>query len=106
MKKNPNLGQRKIIAAVIASVLRVDTRLSSKYYNDDTNPALFRQGGYRKSDLSVRYNAPDYKWYTRAYLRNLENRNILASRYPAVVGTSYGYVAPPRTMGASVGTSF
>lgn len=87
-------------------VLRADTRFSSKYYNDDTNSALFRQAGYRKSDLSVRYNAPDYKWYAMAYLRNLENRNVMASRYPAVVGSSYGYMAAPRTMGVTVGTSF
>ncbi|WP_195763455.1 TonB-dependent receptor [Duganella guangzhouensis] len=87
-------------------VLRADTRFSAKYYNDDTNSALFAQGGYRKSDISARYNSPDYKWYTMVYVRNLENRNILASRYPAVVGRSYGYTAPPRTMGVSVGTSF
>jgi iron complex outermembrane receptor protein len=87
-------------------VLRADTRFSSKYYNDDTNSALFRQAGYHKTDVSVRYNAPDYKWYMTAYVRNLENRNVMASRYPAVVGSSYGYMAAPRTMGVSVGTSF
>jgi iron complex outermembrane receptor protein len=86
--------------------LRADTRFSSKYFNDDTNSSLFRQGSYTRSSLSARYDAPDYKYYVSAYVRNLEDRNVMASRYPAVVGSSYGYMAPPRTVGASVGYQF
>lgn len=86
--------------------LRADTRFSSKYYNDDTNSDLFRQGSYTRSDLSARYDTADYKYYVSAYARNLENRNVMASRYPAVVGESRGYFAPPRTFGMTVGTQF
>jgi iron complex outermembrane receptor protein len=86
--------------------LRADTRFSSEYFNDDTNSALFRQGGYTRSGLSARYDAADYKYYVSAWVRNLENRNVMASRFPAVVGSSYGYMAPPRTVGMSVGYQF
>jgi iron complex outermembrane receptor protein len=86
--------------------LRADTRYSSKYFNDDTNSALFRQAGYTRSGVSARYDAPDYRYFVTAYARNLENRNVMASRYPAVVGSSYGYMAAPRTFGMSVGTAF
>ena len=86
--------------------LRADTRFSSKYFNDDTNSALFRQKSYTRSGVSARYDAPDYKYFVTAYARNLENRNVMVSRYPAVVGSSSGYYAAPRTFGMSVGTSF
>ena len=106
-KATLSLGyEHRIALAEGGLVVRLDTRFSSKYYNDDTNSALFRQSGYHKSDLTVRYDAPDYKWYVTGYLRNIEDRNILASRYPAVVGRSYGYMAPPRTVGLSIGTHF
>jgi iron complex outermembrane receptor protein len=86
--------------------LRADTRFSSKYYNDDTNSDLFRQGSYTRSGLSARYDTADYKYYVSAYVRNLENRNVMASRFPAVVGSSRGYFAAPRTVGMSIGTQF
>lgn len=86
--------------------LRADTRFSSKYFNDDTNSALFRQDRYTRSGLSARYDTSDYKYYVSAYVRNLENRNVMASRFPAVVGSSYGYMAPPRTVGISMGYQF
>lgn len=106
-KATLTLGYEHRIAFGEGSItLRADTRFSSKYYNDDTNSALFRQAGYRRSGLSARYDAPDYKYYMAAYVRNLENRNVMASRFPAVVGSSYGYMAPPRTVGMSVGTQF
>jgi iron complex outermembrane receptor protein len=86
--------------------LRADTRFSSKYYNDDTNSDLFHQGSYTRSGLSARYDTADYKYYLSLYVRNLENRNVMASRFPAVVGSSRGYFAPPRTFGMNVGTQF
>jgi iron complex outermembrane receptor protein len=86
--------------------LRAETRFSSKYYNDDTNSELFRQKSYTRSAVSGRYDTADYKYYVMAYVRNLEDRNVMASRYPAVVGSSSGYYAAPRTFGISVGTAF
>lgn len=86
--------------------LRADTRFSSKYFNDDTNSDLFRQGSYTRSGISARYDTADYKYYVSAYVRNLEDRNVMASRYPAVVGESRGYIAPPRTVGMTLGTQF
>jgi iron complex outermembrane receptor protein len=86
--------------------LRMDTRLSSKYFNDDTNSDLFRQGSHTRSGLSARYDTADHKYYVSAHVRNLENRNVIASRFPAVVGSAYGYMAPPRTVGISLGAQF
>jgi iron complex outermembrane receptor protein len=86
--------------------LRLDSRLSSKYFNDDTNSALFRQGSYSRSSIAARYDTLDHKYYVSAYARNLENRNVMASRFPAVVGSASAYMAPPRTVGLAVGTQF
>ena len=86
--------------------LRADTRFSSKYFNDDSNSPLFAQASYTRSGVSARYDAPDHGWYVSLYGRNLEDRNVMASRYPAVVGSSYGFMAAPRTVGLVVGSAF
>jgi iron complex outermembrane receptor protein len=86
--------------------LRADTRYSGKYFNDDTNSPLFRQDSYTRSGLSARYDAPEFRYFVTAYVRNLENRNVMVSRFPAVVGSASGYFAAPRTFGMSVGTAF
>jgi iron complex outermembrane receptor protein len=106
-KFTATLGYEHRIPAGSGTVtLRADTRFSSRYYNDDTNSGLFRQGSYTRSGLSGRYDSADYRYHVSLYVRNLENRNVMASRFPAVVGNSYGYMAAPRTFGITAGAQF
>lgn len=87
--------------------LRIGERYSSKFYNDDLNSATFEQKAYTRTDLSARYDAASGHWWLGAYVRNLEDRNVKTSRYPAVVaGQAYTYVGAPRTMGLQAGVSF
>lgn len=84
--------------------LRVDTRYSSKYYNDDANSDGFRQKAYTRTGLSARWDAPNDKWFISAYARNLENKNVVNSRLSNTVFGAFGYTAAPRTIGLSIGT--
>lgn len=87
--------------------LRAATRYSSAYFNDDVNSTLFRQAAYQRTDLSVRYEPSSDKWWLGAFVRNLEDRNIKASRYPAVIaGQAYAYLGAPRTVGLQGGVRF
>jgi iron complex outermembrane recepter protein len=87
--------------------LRASTRYSSKFYNDDTNSATFEQKAYTRTDLSARYEAASDRWWLGAYARNLEDRNVKTSRYPAVVaGQAYTYIGYPRTVGVQGGLRF
>ena len=41
-----------------------------------------------------------------AYVRNLENRNVVVSRLSNTVFGGFGYTAAPRTFGVSAGLQF
>lgn len=87
-------------------VARIDSRYSSKYYNDDANTAIFMQSSYTRTNLSLRYTAPNDRWNVTAYARNLEDRNVVSSRLSNTVFGAFGYTAPPRTIGVSVGARY
>jgi len=87
--------------------LRVATRYSGAYFNDDVNSAVFKQDAYHRTDLSVRYEPSSDKWWLGAFVRNLEDSNVKASRYPAVIaGQAYTYLGAPRTIGLQGGVHF
>ncbi|MBB3222648.1 TonB-dependent receptor [Pseudoduganella umbonata] len=87
-------------------VARLDTRYSSKYYNDDANSDVFIQDSYTRTNLSLRYDAPGGRWYATAHARNLENNNVVNARLSNTVFGAFGYTASPRTVGLSVGARY
>ena len=86
-------------------------------------PNLYRGAGeqdaYTKTDLSLRYEAPERRWEVEVFVQNLENeavktdiQNIGASSNgtptsaPTNLGTWVGFYNPPRTYGLRVGARF
>jgi len=86
-------------------------------------PNLYRgageQDGYTKTDLSLRYEAPERRWEIEAFVQNVEDKavktdiqNIGASSNgtpttgPSNLGTWVAFYNPPRTYGVRVGARF
>ncbi|MHB8284314.1 MAG: TonB-dependent receptor [Caulobacteraceae bacterium] len=92
-------------------VASVRTRYSDQYAMLNTvTQSQFVQPGFTKTDLSLRYNSPDSRYYVEGYVRNLEN-NIEVT----YINTSPGWpelnngtvnVGDPRTYGVRVGAHF
>lgn len=106
-KVTVTLGYEHLFALENGDVVaRIDTRYSSKYYNDDANTTIFGQQSYTRTNLSLHYTAPNDRWNVTAYARNLEDRNVVSSRLSNTVFGAFGYTAPPRTVGVSVGARY
>ncbi len=92
-------------------VASIRSKYSDKYAIINTNVnAQFWQPAYTTTDLSLRYNAPNDRWYLEGYVRNLEDK--IAVTY---VNTSPGWptlndgtvnTTDPRTYGVRIGTKF
>ncbi|WP_136162660.1 TonB-dependent receptor [Sphingomonas flavalba] len=87
---------------------RAQTHYESKSYFTFFNFDADKQSGYHRSDVTLTYRAPDDRWALEAYVRNLEDKLILA--YADVTGSTWGtyrytYQAP-RTFGARLTVNF
>ena len=97
-----------------------DTTISA--FND-VYPDLYRGAGgqdaYTKTDLSLRYEAPDRNWSIEAFVLNVEDeevktdiQNVGASSNgtptsaPTNLGTWLGFYNPPRTWGMRLHVNF
>ena len=81
---------------------RAETRFSSSFVETDFNiPAQFRQPAYTTSNAIVTYTAPNERWYTEAFIKNIED-NIVFSGY----GSGRVYVSDPRLFGLRAGVRF
>lgn len=87
---------------------RAQTHVESTSYFQFYNFASDRQRGYMRSDLLVTYTPDSKQWTLTAYVRNLEDRRILANAAlpsPTYLTFRYQYQAP-RTFGASFQYNF
>jgi len=115
---------------VLANGGRIVPRVQFHYEGDTVispfskvYPTLYRGAGeqeaYTKTDLSLRYEAPDRRWEIEAFVQNLENeavktdiQNVGASSNgtpssgPTNLGTWVAFYNPPRTYGLRVGARF
>ncbi len=92
-------------------VANIHSKYSDKYAIINTSlQAQFWQPAYTTTDFSLRYNAPNDRWYLEGYVRNIEDK--IAVTY---VNTSPGWptlndgtvnTSDPRTYGLRVGTKF
>jgi iron complex outermembrane receptor protein len=83
-------------------VLRVDSYLSSSYWESFSHTSGLNQPGYTKTDVNFTYHSPDDSWDIGLWGKNLENTAV------ATAGGQTGnpppnaaavFVEPPRTFG-------
>ena len=87
----------------------IDTTLSTRFtgsylLSNYSRATQFRQGGFHKTDLTVTYSPNAAAWYLQGYVRNIENKAVMTSYADSPV-ENVG-LAPPRTAGIRVGSSF
>lgn len=88
--------------------LRADARYSSAYHLSIFNLPGDRQKGYVQTDLTANFHPPGGRWEASAYVRNLEDNDVLNYGQFVVQGQgifTYGW-APPRTYGVRVSAQF
>ena len=84
---------------------RVQTHLESKSYYTFRNFPADAEPSYHRTDLLLTYEPTGGQWQIQGYVRNLEDKNILAGAQDPSSGTyaAYRYQwQPPRTFGARV----
>ncbi|MBY4638396.1 TonB-dependent receptor [Sphingopyxis sp. XHP0097] len=114
-----NLGAQ-YEAPVGAGILtaRVDFRYSSSVYfsqfNDTVFPvngvpsapyALAYEGGYTRTNASLRYEPDDGPWYAEVFVQNIEDKAVIEYANATATSTVAGFSAP-RTFGAKLGIRF
>jgi iron complex outermembrane receptor protein len=81
------------------------TRYSSSYVLSDFSiPRQYRQDGFHKTDVRLTYTPAAGAWYAQAYVRNIENRNVMTSYTAQPIGNVS--IAPPRLAGLRIGATF
>ncbi|SDL45992.1 iron complex outermembrane recepter protein [Janthinobacterium sp. OK676] len=83
----------------------IGTRYSSSYVLSDFSiPRQYRQDGFHKSDATLTYTPAAGAWYVQAYVRNIEDKNVMTSYTAQPIGNVS--IAPPRLAGLRVGATF
>jgi iron complex outermembrane recepter protein len=77
---------------------------SAKYFHAATNVELSTQPSYTRTDLALTYTADREAWYVQAYVKNLEDTNVIAGL--GGLAAPNAILAPPRTFGVRVGMKF
>ncbi|HUD92998.1 TonB-dependent receptor [Sphingobium sp.] len=85
--------------------LRAQTHLESRSYLAFTNRPSERQGAYSRSDIILSYEPQGQGWSLEAYVRNLENENVLTLASATATAIGYQFSAP-RTFGARARINF
>ncbi|MBN8847974.1 MULTISPECIES: TonB-dependent receptor [unclassified Sphingomonas] len=84
----------------------VRSRLSSEYFmTAQAVGAQYRQPGYTRTDLTLRYQAPGDKYYVQGFWRNLENK-VVATNISLSSGTLLVTPSDPMTYGVQAGFRF
>lgn len=84
----------------------VDSQLRTAFYNNYLLDAKSRQSGYSKTNLNIAYESPSGRLRLGAYVRNIEDVDVMARSAPNPVGIYYGNIEDPRTYGVTVGVKF
>jgi iron complex outermembrane receptor protein len=84
------------------------TRYSASYkLNDVDLGTQLTQAGFTSSSVNLNYTPAHAKWVLQAYVRNIENKNVITAYAGAFAGgePSVG-LAPPRTAGIRISANF
>lgn len=84
---------------------RVDYLWKDESYMSAFNRAAYVMPSYNRTNLRLRYNSPNGRWYADAFVLNLEDNADIMFRLPWLFGPESveGGVAPPRTYGLRIG---
>ncbi len=91
-------------AGIVTPILEF-TWTGDAWRRPQNNPVVDRVNAYTKTDLRVRWDEPDHRYWVEAFGENLENNYV----YPrgivvAITGTAQGFgLLQPRTYGVRVG---
>ncbi len=101
-----NVGYEHDFAAFGGTLTpRLQTHYESKSYFSFYNLELDKQGGYHKSDFILSFTPEDKRWLLSAYVRNIEDKLILANVQSPPSTTFNAYreqYQAPRTYGLTV----
>jgi len=78
----------------------------SAEYLREFNQPIDRQKGYAKLDATMRYTAPEDRWYSELFLFNATNVEVLNQVSTQAVGTLFASYNAPRTYGLRIGAKF
>lgn len=81
----------------------VGTKYSTSYVTTDSGtatapPVQFKQDSFTKSSASLTYSSADDSTDVQLYVKNIENKSQLMGSV-AFLGSNYGYMSEPRTVG-------
>jgi iron complex outermembrane receptor protein len=81
---------------------RIETHLETDTWVTFQESPGTREPGHSVSNAYLTYNAAGDRWSAAAYVRNLENRAVLANGQGGPVGLIAADIAPPRTYGVQL----
>lgn len=83
----------------------IDFYVQSRTYADSANYVQGISDGYTKTDVNLRWDSPDQRFYINAFVNNLEDERV-ANAVGVVWSSTTATYNPGRTMGVRVGASF
>jgi iron complex outermembrane receptor protein len=78
---------------------------SSSWVTFNEHPGT-EQDAHTISNVFLTYHSPDARWSATAYVKNLENKAVLANGQGGPAGLETVDIGPPRTYGAQVSAKF
>ena len=90
-------------------VPRIDLTYTGDYYGSIFNQPINRIQGFEVINAQVQLNAPDDRWFVRAFVQNLTKNNAITGQY--VTDQSSGnftnvFTLEPRRYGVAAGFRF
>lgn len=83
----------------------IDFYVQSKTFSDSANYVQGRNGGYSKTDLNLRWDSADQRYFANAFVNNVEDKRV-ANQTTVVWSSTTATYNPGRTVGLRVGASF
>lgn len=109
-KYSVSLGAEYNFDTAIGTITpRADVYFSGDVYFLSANTANDRQGAYSQTNLSLGWVSTDGRWNATAFVRNLENADVISNDglQANTIGMGYGIdnytYFPPRTFGLRIG---
>ena len=87
----------------------ISTRYSGSYVLSNfavATPVQYTQDAFNRTDIRATYTAPNDKWYAEAFVKNLEDRNVMSGYSFSGQTGNQAFLSEPRTMGIRAGVRF
>ncbi len=83
----------------------IDFYVQSKTFSDSANYGQGRNGGYSKTNLNLRWDSADQRYFANAFVNNVEDKHV-ANQTTVVWSSTTATYNPGRTVGLRAGASF